>query len=97
MPALVVLVEQNPQKTQRKNHARYSFSDQFSDEHRKKACGTAVFFNDSHAEEIFAWSCPSRKENERPDDVRDKQKGGEEAAEPGSRLRLGGSAGPGDE
>ena len=39
MPALVVLVEQNPQQPQRENHSRYSFSDQFSDEHRKKARG----------------------------------------------------------
>lgn len=80
VPALIVPVEQDPQKTQQENQARYRLSDQLSDKHREEPSIASVLFDYSHAKELFPRGGSSCEENERPNDIRDKQKDAEENA-----------------
>ena len=55
VPALILLVEEDPQKPQPENEAGYPFSDPLSDEHREEPCDTPVLLDDPKAQQVF---CP---------------------------------------
>src|SRR5437773_11328911 len=97
MPALSVLVDEYPDETQREDHGRYELAYPFPDEHRPETCATAIFFDDAHAEKIFAGGRSFREELEGPDHVCDKQAETEEEADPPASPGAGGHANPGDD
>jgi len=78
MPALIVPIEQDPQKTQQEDQPRYRLSDYLSDEHCEEGRIVAVLFDYSHAKKLFPRGGSPCEENERPNNIRDKQKDAKE-------------------
>lgn len=58
MPGLIVLVNQHLQEAKKEYEARECSSDGLADKHRKKISVAAVFLDDAHSQELFAWGCP---------------------------------------
>jgi hypothetical protein len=65
MPALAILVEENPEISQPENETGYPFPNPFADQHcSEPGCGTRLLY-DPHSQHFLARSGPPRKQPER--------------------------------